>query len=121
MEKEANKKKRVGVLRGGAGEHYNSSLKKGGDIILYIFENLADKYKPVDILVDQDYIWHVNGVPVNPGDLVHKVDIVWNTSHPSFSNILESLAIPNIGISSFSHVLETSKEMLREHMQKIGV
>lgn len=114
-------KKRIGILRGGAGKHYASSLKKGGDIILHIHENLNDKYKVFDIFVDKDHVWHMNGLPVSPNDLAHKVDIVWNTSHPSMSNILDSLSIRNIGSSSFSYTLENSKEMLREHMEKLGV
>src|SRR3989344_5025519 len=113
-------KKRIGILRGGAGKHYASSLRKGGEIILHISENLSDKYKPVDILIDKDYIWHINVLPVNPGDLVSKIDVVWNTSHPSFSNILDSLLIPNIGNSSFFHTLENSKDILREHIKSIG-
>ncbi len=113
--------KKVGILRGGTGWHYGSSLKKGGEIILFINENLGEKYKPVDILVDKDYIWHLAGVPVIPSDLVHKVDIVWNLSHPSFSNILESLNIPNIGPSSFSSMLTNNKDTMREHMKQIGV
>ncbi len=114
-------KKRVGILRGGTGAHYTTSLKHGGDIISHIFENLGDKYKVVDILIDKDYIWHLGGLAISPSDLPQKVDIVWNVSHPSFSNILSSLSIPNVGVSAFSHTLENSKEMLREHMNKIGV
>ncbi|MFH1201163.1 MAG: hypothetical protein V1484_02475 [bacterium] len=122
MSEEKRKDKiRVGVLRGGAGEHYASSLKKGGEIIFHIFENLSDKYKVVDILIDQDYIWHINGVPINPSDLFHKIDITWNLSHPSFSNILESLGISNIGMSSFSHALESNKNILREHVKNINL
>ena len=113
--------KRVGILRGGAGEHYALSLKKGGELISHIVEHLSHKYKVQDILIDKDYIWHINGVPVSPGDLVHKVDVVWNTSHPSFANILESLSIPNVGNGSFSGVFQNSKEMLRKHMAQIGV
>lgn len=113
--------KRIGILRGGAGKHYASSLKKGGEIILHISENLSDKYKIIDILIDKNHIWHLNGTPINPGDLAQKVDLVWNISHPSLSNILNSLSIPNIGASSFTYVLENSKEMLREHMKEIGV
>ncbi len=112
---------RVGILRGGAGEHYNSSLKKGGEIITHILENLADKYKPIDILIDQDYVWHFGGVPINPSDLMNKVDVVWNTLHPSFSNILQSLSIPNISNGSFLSALENNSEMLRKHMKSIGV
>ena len=127
--------KRVGVLRGGplprssglcpreGGTEigYYSSIKKGGEIILYISENLGDKYKVIDILIDKDYIWHLNGVPVNPSDLINKVDLVWNTSHPSFSNILDSLLIPNIGVSSFFYALDNNKEMLRDHIRQIGI
>lgn len=121
MEDKIKKIKRVGILRGGTGKHYASSLKEGGEIISHIFENLQDNFKVVDILIDKDYIWHVNGIPVNLGDLINKVDVVWNTTHSSFSNILDSLSIPNISVSTFSSVLSGSREMLRKHMQGIGV
>ena len=110
-------KKRVGILRGGVGKHYASSLRHGGDIILHISENLSDKYQPIDILINQDHIWHLGGLPISPSDLAHRVDVVWNATHPSFSNILESLSIPSVGANSFSGTLESSKEMLREHLK----
>lgn len=118
---QANTKKRIGILRGGAGEYYKSSLNKGGDIILYIAENLGDKYQPVDILVDKNHIWHYGGVPVVPGSLINKVDVIWNTSHPSLSNILESLSVPSIGIGSFLGSLVGNREMLKKHLKNIGV
>ncbi len=118
---QSDTKKRLGILRGGAGENYNSSLKKGGEIILHINQNLGDKYKVSDILVDRDHVWYLNGFSVVPGDLIHKVDIVWNVSHPSLSNILNSLAIPHITSGSFSDALGSSREMLRQHMKKIGI
>ena len=114
-------KKRVGILRGGTGEHYHSSLQKGGDIISYLRENLSHKYAPVDILIDKDYIWHYAGKPVSPSDLAHKVDVVWNTSHPSFSNILNSLSIPNIGTSSFLGALQSNRDMLNGYVKNIGL
>ena len=42
------------------GNQYTSSIRKGGDIISRIFENLADKYKVVDIFIDKDG----NGMPM---------------------------------------------------------
>lgn len=118
---EVKSKKRIGILRGGTGENYASSLKKGGDIILYIFENLSDKYKPVDILIDKEGVWHINGVPISPTELMHRIDIAWNTSHPSFSVTLDSLSIPHISVGAFSYALGNNTEMLREHMAQIGV
>jgi len=113
-------KKRIGILRGGR-EQYAKSLARGGDVILHILENLADKYKVIDIFVDKNHIWHANGVPINPGALLHKADLVWNISHPSFNNILDELSIPNIGAPAFSEGISASREMLREHMAQIGV
>ncbi|MDP2788753.1 MAG: hypothetical protein Q8O46_01710 [bacterium] len=113
--------KRVGILRGGAGENYETSLREGGDLISYISENLSPKWKPVDILIDRNGIWHMGGMPVQPADLARKVDVVWNMSHPHFSNILESFSMRTLGIPPFSSFLGGSREMLREHMKKIGV
>jgi len=113
--------KRIGIARGGTGNNYTSSLKKGGEIISYLLENLSDKYKPIDILIDKQGVWHLGGRPITPANLVHKVDIVWNVTHPSISRTLNHFSIPNICVSSFSHTLRNSKDMLREHMQKLGV
>lgn len=113
--------KRVGILRGGRKENYYYSLKKGGDIILHISENLGDKYKVFDILVDKENVWHINGLPIMPADLVSKIDVVWNTAHPNISTTLNNLSVPHFSMSHFSYVLENSKDMLREHIKKIGV
>ncbi len=113
--------KRVGVLRGGTKKHYESSLQRGGELISHIVENLGDKYKTFDVLVDKDYTWHFNGVPILPADLLNKVDIVWNVSDPMFSNILDSLSIPNITAGSFSSSLGRNKEFLREYLKDIDI
>ena len=119
--KQDKKIKRVGVLRGGAGKHYATSLQKGGEIISHIFEKLSHKYKPVDIFIDKNHIWHCGGVPINPGDLMNKIDIAWNVAHPSLSNILDSLSVPYISTPAFSSTLENSRDLLQEHIKEIGV
>jgi D-alanine-D-alanine ligase-like ATP-grasp enzyme len=116
-----DKKIRVGIVRGGNGEIYLSSLKNGGDIISHILEHLSDKYKIMDILIDKDHIWHMNGLPINPSDLMNKVDVVWNTSHSTFSNIIETLSLPYIGNKSFLWTLKNNKDMLRQHLKSTGV
>ncbi len=113
---------KVGIIRGGTGGHYTSSLKKGGDVISHIFENLSDKYKTVDILIDKEGVWHMNGMPVSPTDLTHKVDIVWNLSqHPEISPILDSLSVPKIDNGSFLRGLENNKKILQAYVKNIGV
>src|SRR3989344_8014556 len=101
--------KRVGILRGGTGEHYASSIHKGGGIISHILDNLSEKYKVADILIDKDGNWHLGGIPISPADLRCKVDVIWNTSrHSSLSLALDSLSIPNIGNRSVFEVSEKS-------------
>jgi D-alanine-D-alanine ligase-like ATP-grasp enzyme len=116
---QSDTKKRIGILRGGLGKHYASSIKKGGEIILHISENLGDKYKVTDILIDKAGKWHENGKPIKPVDLAHKIDIAWNLAGPEVSVTLGSLAIPNIGQKIFA--FQNSKEMLREHIKQIGL
>ena len=48
-------KKQVGILRGG--EHdYENSLRLGGELILYIIENLGDRFQVIDIFIDKNNI-----------------------------------------------------------------
>jgi len=114
-------KKRIGILRGGKGEHYDNSLMRGGEVIAFIFENLSDKYKPVDIFVDKEGNWYAGGILMNPLDLGKKVDLVWNISHPNFSTFIKNLSVPTIKTSSYAKVIGNSRAMLQEHMKKIGV
>jgi len=113
--------KRVGILRGGLGENYHHSLRRGGEILSYITENLGEKYKPVDILIDREGAWHLGGRPIQLADLMHRVDIVWNVAHANFSHSLDSLAIPHVSSTPFFSALKSSKELLREHMKAVGV
>ena len=50
--------KRVGIMRGGPGKNYEFSLQEGAEIIAHIFECLGNSWKPVDILIDRDSVWH---------------------------------------------------------------
>ena len=113
--------KRVGIIRGGEGENYDFSLVKGGNLISCIFENLGDKYKVLDILVDKEGVWHIGGVPIIPSDLIHQVDVVWNAAHHGISSILDQLSIPRISTSVFSSILEDNHEKLALHLKSLNV
>ena len=115
---EIKQKRRIGIVRGGDVDDYERSLKDGGDIFLCIHENLSDQWKPVDILIDRNGLWHVDGIPIQEKtDLINKVDAVWNATHPSFSQIFETLKIPYFGVDSFSHAISENRNMLREYMK----
>ena len=114
-------KKRVGILRGGKGKNYKTSIKKGGELIVFIVENLGEQYIPIDILIDQDDVWHLAGLPILPSDLVHRVDVVWNVAHPSSVSMLDNFSIPQISQNPFYSVLENNQDTLREHLKEISV
>jgi D-alanine-D-alanine ligase-like ATP-grasp enzyme len=113
-------KKRIGILRGGSGQNYETSLRKGGDIFAYIYENLG-RYDPVDILVDRDGVWHLSGLPIEPRGLIHKVDVVWNVIGPELSQTLETFSIPHVSISSFASALEANREVLGDYIKNINL
>ncbi|OIO29214.1 hypothetical protein AUJ22_01805 [Candidatus Nomurabacteria bacterium CG1_02_31_12] len=122
LEKKEKNKIRVGVIRGGADKYYQNSLLKGRDIISHIFENLSHKYNVVDILIDKNGIWHAGGIPINPADLMSRIDVAWNTSkHLDSSNILDNLSIPSIENGFFSSVVENNNDILRTHIKGIGI
>lgn len=116
---------RIGVLRGGGGENqnenYENSLREGGDFISYVFENLPSSYDTVDILIDKNGVWHTGGLSILPAQLLNKVDIVWNFSHPSMGVVLENFSIPVVGTSIFSSLLENNRANLEQHLKDIGV
>ncbi len=117
MQEKDKNKKRIGVIRGGEGRNYHRSLKRGGEIISHIFENLGEKYSVHDILIDKAGIWHFRGLPITPAELMQKVDVVLNTAHPGAGVVLDNLSIPNITRSHFSMALEGNRNLLKEHLK----
>ncbi len=113
---------KVGIIRGGAGENYEQSLEDGAEVFNFIKENFADKFKPVDIFIDKDNIWHMGGLPVMPSDLHHRADVFWNMAHGEVVPILDNFSAKHVSVSNFSQTLLRSQDILREHMmQSIGV
>jgi len=110
-------KKRIGILRGGEGEDYLNSLRMGGDIISHLIDNFPKKYRVVDILIDQDGLWHAGGLPIVPADLIHKVDVVWNVAHPNLSLTLQQFSIPIIGVNAFTSSLGGNRTLLEQHIK----
>jgi hypothetical protein len=113
--------KRLGILRGGRSEYFEPSIKEGGKILSFVQKNLSDKYKPVDILIDGEGVWHISGVPVLPGELMHRVDLVWNTSHPEHADTLKNFSVPHFSAPRSGHAIRESREMLREHMKRLDI
>lgn len=88
----------VGVVRGGSDMHdYKKSLSDGSVILRALREH--EEYTAFDILIDQKEVWHLDGVPILPVNLMHKIDICISTinqpldKHGFVERIIESLGI----------------------------
>lgn len=119
---------KVGVIRGGVSNEYDTSLSSGGNILLHLRnEKLNNKYKAFDILVDKAGIWHLNGIPVNFKKLAESIDVAINTLHGEFGQdgevqrILESYNIPYTGSNSLSSEIVFNKDILKKHLNKNGI
>ncbi len=70
---------RVGVLRGGNDKKYKRSIDNGASVLNCLRSSeFSSKYKAVDIFIDEDGLWHLNGIPVSLKKIKENVDVVVN-------------------------------------------
>src|SRR3989344_3833242 len=113
----------VGVLRGGPSSEYDVSLKSGGAVL----RNLPAHYKPVDILIDKNGVWHRGGGPFSPQRIIRHIDVIFNALHGYYGedgkvqNLLDSLLIPYTGSSSLASALGMNKALAKENFRRRGI
>lgn len=119
---------KVGVMRGGPSREYDISLKSGQHVLNMLnSEPLSQMYKGVDILVDKEGVWHIEGLPQTPEQALRKVDVVFNTMRGDFGGdgklqrILETLAVPFVGSKSYASALAQNKGLSKQHFKKHGI
>lgn len=103
---------RVGVLRGGPSNDYDSSIKSGAVVI----SNLSnDKYNVRDIFIDKQGQWHMHGLPTTPHSALNHLDVAFNALQGDYGedgrvqHILESHGIPFTGTGSFHSNINMNK------------
>ena len=111
----------VGILRGGAGSEYETSIRSGGAALLHLNR---DKYRPVDLLVARDGVLHADGAPIETKDLRSIVDVVFNTLHGgpgedgTVQKIFDDLKIPHTGSGS-EKIL--NKYLVKKELGNLGM
>lgn len=114
---------RVAVLRGGPSHEYDVSLRTGSEVL----KHLPSQYKGIDILIDKDGVWHMNGAPKTPDKIFPHIDIVWNALHGNFGedgkvhHILEMHGIPHTGSSVLPSALGMNKALAKNIFAKYGI
>ncbi len=114
---------RVGVVRGGTGNHYAESLASGAYVLAHLPK---EKYQTVDIFIDRDGVWHINGIPAGHDALKTKVDIVWNALHGFYgedgklAQLLETMGIPYTGTGMLSSAILSHNKLAKERFVELG-
>lgn len=119
---------RVGVLRGGSDERYKASIDNGANILKCLRESLlSQKYNAVDIFIDEDGVWHINGIPVTMDKVKEKVDLVINAllgkyaENGEIQKILEEYKIPYASSDSKASFVGHNKLLTKEEFLKLGI
>jgi len=113
----------VAVLRGGPSSEYDVSLKTGSAIL----ENLPEKYKSHDILIDKKGVWHREGMPRTPHKALQGIDVVINAMHGEFGEdgkvqqILDGLNIPYTGSKALASALAMNKMLSKKTFLEAGL
>lgn len=110
--------KRVGVIRGGSGGYYNESLASGKNILDALKE--AGIEKRLDILVDRNGAWHLNGFEISPSELERETDVIINALHKSYHHTdntlstLEKLRVPITGSYKLAHSVANNRALSKK-------
>jgi len=119
---------KVGVVRGGISGEYEVSLKTGSNVLSHLRgDKLNQTYKVIDILIDKNGVWHINGKPVSTSDVFHSVDVVFNALHGDFGEdgrvqqMLDQWKIPYTGSGAFASALGYNKVLSKEQFTRLGV
>ncbi|MBP6974415.1 MAG: hypothetical protein KBB54_00555 [Candidatus Pacebacteria bacterium] len=118
----------VGVLRGGPTDEYDVSLKTGQHILNMLKnEPLSKAYKGVDILIDKEGVWHMDGMPATPEQVLRTIDVVFNATKGNFDTgeplhrILESFAVPFVGTKGYASAMTKNKPFSKKHFKEQGI
>jgi len=114
----------VAIIRGGIGHEYDISLQSGARVLSAIDRK---KYQPIDVLVDKDGVWHADGTPLDPSNLKHIADVVFNLLHGPYgedglmSQFLEDEGISYIGSSALGSRMAFNKEISKDKFRNLGL
>ncbi len=119
---------RVGVVRGGISSEYEVSLKSGGHVLSQLRgEKLNHKYEPLDILIDREGLWHLNGLPVSLEKLSRSVDVILNALHGDFGEdgkiqqIFDEWNIPYTGSGAMASAIGYNKGLSKEQFSQLNI
>ncbi len=119
---------KVGVIRGGISTEYEVSLNTGANVLSHLRSGKMKKnYKPIDILIDKNGVWHMRGLPVSMEKVFDSVDIIFNALHGDYGEdgkvqqVLEQWKIPYTGSGPFASAVGYNKALSKERFNSLGI
>lgn len=119
---------KVGVVRGGISGEYEVSLASGAQVLSHLrSDKMNDKYQALDIFIDRDGIWHVNGLPTTIDKIAQKVDVIINALHGDYGEDgkiqqeLEQWNIPYTGSGPLASAIGYNKFLAKQEFAKLGI
>ncbi len=114
---------KVAVLRGGPGVESEVSMKSGKNIL----ENLSEKYIPLDVFIDKDRSWYLDGVAIAPVKLFRNVDVVFNALHGEYGEdgkiqqLMDQFGVKYTGSTALASALAMNKVLSKEIFIKANI
>lgn len=115
---------KVAVLRGGPSSEHDISLLTGANIL----EKLQrEPYRPLDIFIDKEGVWHARGIPLSPDRALLDADVAINVLHGQYGEdgsvqrVLDRIGIPYTGAGAYAAALSLNKPLSKEVLAKEGV
>ena len=116
-------KTRIAVLRGGPSDSYHQSLESGA----HILRSLPSHFEGLDIFIDKSGVWHERGAPVEPENVLKKVDVAWNSLHGSYGadgsvqNLIRHFGVPFTGPDAISAAVSWNAPLRNDIYAKAGL
>lgn len=114
---------RIGVLRGGPSNEHDVSLKTGENVL----KNLPEKYIPIDIFIDKNGGWHIQGISHKPHEIFKKVDAIFNALHGEYGEdgkvqkILDVFSVPYTGSKTLPSAIGMNKALAKDVFKLHGI
>jgi D-alanine-D-alanine ligase len=118
---------RVAVIRGGPSNEYEVSLNSGAAVLSALRKHFDNKYEALDLFIDRQRIWHMNGVPVKPEQAFRKMDVAFNALHGAYGEdgkiqgFFEIHGVPFTGSGSLASAVGMNKILSKNVFKAHGI
>lgn len=115
---------RVAVLRGGASDEYDISLRTGEHVLEVLDRDL---YDPLDVVITKAGEWLHQGRVRTPQEIISHIDLAFIALHGTYGEggaiqrLFETAHIPHTGSRAFPSTIALNKVLAKDKLAALGV